>query len=77
MLSSPLRNSVQRVGSRLAIQSQRRFASSGRIGPSFYTHELTSRFKSVFVWAGTLSLLLGWPFSIYYYQKRKYSMPEL
>lgn len=77
MFSSQIRSTTQRVGSKLLLAQQRTYASGGRIGPNFYSAELKKRGKNVFLWAGTLSLLLGWPVVFYAYNRRTYALDPL
>lgn len=77
MFSSQIRSTTQRVGSKLLLAQQRTYASGGRIGPSFYSVELRKRAKNVFLWGGTLWLLLGWPVVFYAYNRRTYALDPL
>lgn len=77
MFSSQIRGATQRVGSRLLLAQQRTYATGGRIGPSFYAGELKKRGKNVFLWGGSLCLLLGWPVVFYAYNRKNYALEQL
>lgn len=67
---------IQRASPRFLLQ-QRAYTTGGHIGPNFYVTELKKRFSGVFLWAGTLTLLLGWPAAFYIYHKKVNALPEL
>lgn len=76
MFRLQLSKATQQAGSRLLLQ-QKAYSTGGRIGPNFYVTELKQRFGGVFLWAGTLTLLLGWPVAFYMYHKKVNALPDL